>query len=76
MIELILGAVALFVVGLLIVVVAVVVMMLVRKRSRSSLVPVQVRKALNDDLDNAIAKRQVDQVKRDWLEADGWTLEQ
>jgi hypothetical protein len=67
-------AVVLFL-GLLAAVVVIGVVVAMRSR-RSSLVPRQVRRAMNADLDAAVTKRAVDDVKRDWLKADGWTLEE
>jgi hypothetical protein len=61
--------------GLLLVAVVVAVVWAIRSR-RTSLVPRQVRRAINEDLDRSVTKRHVDDVKRDWLKADGWTLEE
>jgi hypothetical protein len=75
MVALIVGIVAavLLLGGVVAVAVVVAVVMI---RRRASLVPRQVRKALNADLDAAVTKRHVDDCKRDWLKADGWTLEE
>lgn len=43
-----------------------------RRRPPPSLVNPMVRKALNDDLDRATTKAELDRVKSQWLEADGW----
>jgi len=76
MVALIIGAVvAVLFLGLLAAAVVVGVVVAMRSR-RSSLVPRQVRKSMNADLDAAVTKRAVDDVKRDWLKSDGWTLEE
>jgi hypothetical protein len=76
MVALIVGVVvAVLFLGLLAAAVVVGVVLAMRSR-RSSLVPRQVRRAINEDLDRSVTKRHVDDVKRDWLKADGWSLEE
>jgi len=46
-----------------------------RRSSAASLVSPAIRRALNADLERVTIKKHVDTAKRDWMEADGYTVE-
>lgn len=45
------------------------------RRSRS-IVPPGVRRRLNRDLENALEQEQLDAIKRKWMKADGWEVDE